>query len=113
MSSAYLQLLDTTIAHLEALKGQGVGWVPVRRDTLLSVVSPSSKRSFTDRPARGFQNGEARHSRFSECFYSTREVGLCSFYASAFGSSDRCPFRGGDVAVVQGGCGSSSSVIEF
>ena len=41
MSSAYLQLLDTTIAHLEALKGQGVGWVPVRRDTLLSVVSPS------------------------------------------------------------------------
>ena len=41
MSSAYLQLLDATIAHLETLKGQGVGWVPVGRDSLLSIVSSS------------------------------------------------------------------------
>ena len=41
MSSAYSQLLDATIAHLETLKGLGVGWVPVRRDTLLSIISPS------------------------------------------------------------------------
>ena len=43
MSSAYLQLLDATIAHLETLKDRGAGWVPVRRETLLSIVSPALK----------------------------------------------------------------------
>ncbi len=43
MSSEYLQLLDATIAHLESLKARGAGWVPVRRETLLSIVGPSLK----------------------------------------------------------------------
>ena len=43
MSSAYSQLLDATIAHLETLKNRGVGWVPVRRETLASIASVSQK----------------------------------------------------------------------
>ena len=43
MSTAYSQLLDATIAHLETLKSRGVGWVPVRRDTLLSIGSVPQK----------------------------------------------------------------------
>jgi len=45
MSSAYSQLLDATIAHLETLKDRGVGWVPVRRETLLSIGSVSPKQA--------------------------------------------------------------------
>ena len=43
MSSAYSQLLDATIAHLETLKNRGVSWVPVRRETLASIASVSQK----------------------------------------------------------------------
>ena len=43
MSSAYSQLLDATIAHLETLKCRGVGWVSVRRETLASIGSAPQK----------------------------------------------------------------------
>jgi len=43
MSAEYTQLLDATIAHLETLKGRGVGWVPVRRETLSSITAPVPK----------------------------------------------------------------------
>ena len=43
MSAEYTQLLDATIAHLETLKGRGVGWVPVRRETLSSITAPIPK----------------------------------------------------------------------
>ncbi|MCX6869666.1 MAG: uracil-DNA glycosylase [Verrucomicrobia bacterium] len=66
MSSAYLQLLDATIAHLETLKGLGVGWVPVRRDTLLSIVSPSltplssvARRDIAKTVRPAFQNSQS------------------------------------------------------
>ena len=44
MSDLYPKLLEATIAHLEALRDRGVAWVPVRRNTLLSL-SRSSQRS--------------------------------------------------------------------
>ena len=50
MSSAYSQLLDATIAHLENLKGRGISWVPVRRETLLSMGSAPLKGAFQPRP---------------------------------------------------------------
>ena len=50
MSSAYSQLLDATIAHLENLKGRGISWVPVRRETLLSMESAPLKGAFQPRP---------------------------------------------------------------
>ena len=50
MSSAYSQLLDATIAHLENLKGRGVSWVPVRRETLLSMGSAPLKGASQPRP---------------------------------------------------------------
>ncbi len=66
MSSAYLQLLDATIAHLETLKGLGVGWVPVRRDTLLSIASPSltplssvARRDIAKTVSPAFQNSQS------------------------------------------------------
>lgn len=43
MSTEYTQLLDATIAHLEALKERGVSWIPVRRETLLSVQASPAK----------------------------------------------------------------------
>lgn len=43
MSELYIELLEATIAHLEALRDRGVAWVPVRRETLLGL-SPSAAR---------------------------------------------------------------------
>lgn len=50
MSSAYSQLLDATIAHLETLKDRGVNWVPVRRETLLSIGSAPQKPVLSTSP---------------------------------------------------------------
>lgn len=55
MSSDFTRLLDATIAHLEALKVRGVDWVPVRRETVASLLtgfgptpaSPSASKAQT------------------------------------------------------------------
>lgn len=43
MPTADLPLLDATIAHLEALKLQGVTWLPVRRETLEALSGPAER----------------------------------------------------------------------
>lgn len=51
MSSAYAQLLDATIHHLERLKADGVDFVPVRASTLNALTSPLKPASAARRPA--------------------------------------------------------------
>jgi DNA polymerase len=45
MSSAYDQLLDATIQHLEGLKAQGVRFVPVSPETLRTLAQPAPANS--------------------------------------------------------------------
>lgn len=60
MSDLYPPLLEATIAHLEALRDRGIVWVPVHRETLMSLsrsptrpssATPPTTRAVTRPPA--------------------------------------------------------------
>lgn len=48
--SAYQQLLDATIAHMEGLKAQGVRFVPVSTESLELLVAPPRKPAASSKP---------------------------------------------------------------
>ncbi|HEX9046709.1 MAG TPA: uracil-DNA glycosylase, partial [Verrucomicrobiae bacterium] len=54
MSSAYEELLDATIRHLEGLKSRGVRHVPVAPETLQALVKPPVKS-----PVASFRSQQA------------------------------------------------------
>ncbi len=53
MASAYTQLLDATIVHLEKLREDGVQFVPVKPETLRALSAPLARPVAASKPSAG------------------------------------------------------------